>query len=231
MKTAVALSVGRQVFLSQHIGDLETPEAMNALRRVIADFLRLYEARPALVAHDLHPGYPSTLWAEEWAIDHGIPSLAVQHHHAHLVSCLAENGVPGPAPPAGGRAVGRRAAPHGPRRSVRSFRRRRSLARGPPARARLLSERADTSRADARNRPERASDAERGPPLRSRGRAPRPFAADALRRPGRDGPRSGGRPARGCGLAAPARAARGRTRPAGLGAPPTRPPRGSQARR
>ncbi|MGZ6987877.1 MAG: Sua5/YciO/YrdC/YwlC family protein, partial [Thermoanaerobaculia bacterium] len=85
MKTAVALSVGRQVFLSQHIGDLETPVAMNAFRRVIADFLRLYEARPALVAHDLHPGYPSTLWAEEWAVTHGIPSLAVQHHHAHLV--------------------------------------------------------------------------------------------------------------------------------------------------
>jgi hydrogenase maturation protein HypF len=97
MKTAVALSVGRQVFLSQHIGDLETPEAMNAFRRVIADFLRLYEARPALVAHDLHPGYPSTLWAEEWAVTHGIPSLAVQHHHAHLVSCLAENSAPGPA--------------------------------------------------------------------------------------------------------------------------------------
>ena len=97
MKTAVALSVGRHVFLSQHIGDLETPEAMNAFRRVIADFLRLYEARPALVAHDLHPGYPSTLWAEEWAVTHGIPSLAVQHHHAHLVSCLAENGAPGSA--------------------------------------------------------------------------------------------------------------------------------------
>jgi hydrogenase maturation protein HypF len=97
MKTAVALSIGRQVFLSQHIGDLETPEAMNAFRRVIADFLRLYEARPALVAHDLHPGYPSTLWAEEWAAGHGIPSLGVQHHHAHLASCLAENGAPGPA--------------------------------------------------------------------------------------------------------------------------------------
>jgi hydrogenase maturation protein HypF len=97
MKTAVALSVGRQVFLSQHIGDLETPEAMNAFRRVIADFLRLYEARPALVAHDLHPGYPSALWAKEWAVAHGISSFAVQHHHAHLVSCLAENGAPGPA--------------------------------------------------------------------------------------------------------------------------------------
>jgi hydrogenase maturation protein HypF len=97
MKTAVALGVGRRVFLSQHIGDLETPEAMGAFRRVIADFLRLYEARPALVAHDLHPGYPSTLWAKEWAAERGIPSLAVQHHHAHLASCLAENGEPGPA--------------------------------------------------------------------------------------------------------------------------------------
>ncbi|HSB62974.1 MAG TPA: carbamoyltransferase HypF [Thermoanaerobaculia bacterium] len=97
MKTAVALGLGGQVFLSQHIGDLETPEAMNAFRRVIADFLRLYEARPALVAHDLHPGYPSTLWAVEWAAEHGIPSFSVQHHHAHLASCLAENGAPGPA--------------------------------------------------------------------------------------------------------------------------------------
>jgi len=97
MKTAVALGLGGRVFLSQHVGDLETPEAMNAFRRVIADFLRLYEARPALVAHDLHPGYPSTLWAEEWAVAHGIPSFAVQHHHAHLVSCLAENETPGPA--------------------------------------------------------------------------------------------------------------------------------------
>ncbi|MFI5120852.1 MAG: carbamoyltransferase HypF [Thermoanaerobaculia bacterium] len=97
MKTAVALGLGRQVFLSQHIGDLETPEAMNAFRRVIADFLRLYEASPSLVAHDLHPGYPSTVWAKEWATEQGIPSLAVQHHHAHLVSCLAENGAPAPA--------------------------------------------------------------------------------------------------------------------------------------
>jgi hydrogenase maturation protein HypF len=97
MKTAVALSVGRQVFLSQHIGDLETPEAMGAFTRVIADFTRLYDASPVLVVHDLHPGYPSTRWAEEWAVEHGIPSLAVQHHHAHLVSCLAENGAPNPA--------------------------------------------------------------------------------------------------------------------------------------
>jgi hydrogenase maturation protein HypF len=97
MKTAVALGLGGSVFLSQHVGDLETPEAMNAFQRVIADFLRLYEARPVLVAHDLHPGYPSTRWAADWALAHGIPSFAVQHHHAHLVSCLAENAASGPA--------------------------------------------------------------------------------------------------------------------------------------
>ncbi len=63
LKNTVALSVGRQVFISQHIGDLETPEAMAAFERVIADFLRLYEAQPVAIAHDLHPDYLSTQWA------------------------------------------------------------------------------------------------------------------------------------------------------------------------
>ena len=63
LKNTVALSVGRQVFISQHIGDLETPEAMAAFERVIADFLRLYEAQPVAIAHDLHPDYLSTKWA------------------------------------------------------------------------------------------------------------------------------------------------------------------------
>ncbi len=93
MKTTVALSAGRRVFLSQHIGDLETPEAMAAFEKVIADFLRLYEVEPAAVAHDLHPDYPST----RWALESGRPLIGVQHHHAHLASCLAENGEAGPA--------------------------------------------------------------------------------------------------------------------------------------
>ncbi len=93
LKNTVALSVGRQVFLSQHIGDLETPEALGAFERVIADFLRLYEATPAAVAHDLHPDYLSTRWAQK----SGLPAIAVQHHHAHLAACLAENGADGPA--------------------------------------------------------------------------------------------------------------------------------------
>jgi len=97
MKTAVALSVGRQVFLSQHVGDLETPEALEAFARVVADFERLWGARPAAVAHDLHPGYASTAFAKKFAHERGIPAVAVQHHHAHLAACLAENEVDGPA--------------------------------------------------------------------------------------------------------------------------------------
>ncbi len=97
MKTAVALSVGRQVFLSQHVGDLETPEALEAFTRVVADFERLWDAVPVAVAHDLHPGYASTVFARQFAVRRGIPAIAVQHHHAHLAACLAENEAEGPA--------------------------------------------------------------------------------------------------------------------------------------
>ena len=111
LKNTVALSVGRQVFISQHIGDLETPEAMAAFERVIADFLQMYEAAPVAIAHDLHPEYLSSKWARETANDErrttkdeaGVFVLrhsslvGVQHHHAHLAACLAENGVEGPA--------------------------------------------------------------------------------------------------------------------------------------
>ena len=93
LKNTVALSVGRQVFISQHIGDLETPQAMRAFERVIADFLRLYGVAPAAIAHDLHPDYLSTQWAQAQSL----PLIGVQHHHAHLAACLAEHHVDGPA--------------------------------------------------------------------------------------------------------------------------------------
>ncbi len=102
LKNTIALSVGRQVFISQHIGDLETPEAFAAFEKVIADFLQLYEAEPIAIAHDLHPDYLSTKWARA---DHRRPDaddsppsiVGVQHHHAHLAACLAENQAEGPA--------------------------------------------------------------------------------------------------------------------------------------
>jgi hydrogenase maturation protein HypF len=111
LKNTVALSVGRQVFISQHIGDLETPEALAAFERVITDFLRMYEAAPVAVAHDLHPDYASTRYAQErfnvltyqranvpTCQRANVPTpVPVQHHHAHLAACLAENGTAGPA--------------------------------------------------------------------------------------------------------------------------------------
>jgi len=102
-KDAVALAVGRQVFLSQHIGDMEMPEARAAFERVIHDLVRLYEASPEAIAHDLHPDYPTTIWARSAALAPGglrsrtghapaaLPLVPVQHHHAHLAALVAEH--------------------------------------------------------------------------------------------------------------------------------------------
>jgi hydrogenase maturation protein HypF len=87
LKNAVALSIGPQVFVSQHIGDLETEEAFGAFVRVIRDFERLYERQPAMVAADLHPDYLSTKFARE----SGLQVIGVQHHLAHVLSCMADN--------------------------------------------------------------------------------------------------------------------------------------------
>ncbi len=100
-KNTVTLLVNHRAFVSQHIGDLDNAETLAVLQGVIQDFLRLYEAQPECVACDLHPDYASTLLAERLTCPNGalagIPRLAVQHHHAHLASCLAENGSCGPA--------------------------------------------------------------------------------------------------------------------------------------
>ncbi|MCM2270646.1 MAG: carbamoyltransferase HypF, partial [Thermoanaerobaculia bacterium] len=108
-KDVAALALGRQLFLSQHLGDMETPEAHAAFERVILDLMRIYEAVPAAIAHDLHPDYPTTQWARRAALADGgllaraglapaaLPLVAVQHHHAHLAAALAEHGVAGAA--------------------------------------------------------------------------------------------------------------------------------------
>ena len=107
LKNAVALAVGNQVFISQHIGDLETEPASDAFRRVIADFEKLYDARPEIIAADLHPDYLSTKFASKRAASVAgssavLPAsrqhiFGVQHHIAHVLSCMAENEI---APPA-----------------------------------------------------------------------------------------------------------------------------------
>jgi hydrogenase maturation protein HypF len=92
LKNTVAIAVGNDVFLSQHIGDLETIEARHAFERATEDLCRLYSFKPEAVVCDLHPDYASTRWAEE----SGLPIIRVQHHQAHVAACAAENHVEGP---------------------------------------------------------------------------------------------------------------------------------------
>jgi len=92
-KNTVALSVGRQVFLSQHIGDLETEQASMAFERVVESLENLYEVKPEAVACDLHPNYISTGYANRVSAN----PIRVQHHYAHVLACMAENEVRSPA--------------------------------------------------------------------------------------------------------------------------------------
>ncbi|NOZ04214.1 MAG: carbamoyltransferase HypF, partial [FCB group bacterium] len=93
LKNTVCLLKGNHAILSQHIGDLENLEAYNFFRLTIHHLERIFDTRPELIAHDLHPGYLSTKWATD---QNETPVLPVQHHHAHLAACLAENHHPGP---------------------------------------------------------------------------------------------------------------------------------------
>jgi hydrogenase maturation protein HypF len=91
LKNSVALTLGNQAFLSQHIGDLETPQALDAFEQVIADLGALYEATPEAVACDLHPDYLSTQYARKSEL----PRIEVQHHLAHVLACMADNDLRG----------------------------------------------------------------------------------------------------------------------------------------
>ena len=91
LKNTVAVARDGQVWISQHIGDLETEEARRAFRTTVRDFLDLYRVDPTVVAHDLHPDYASTTWAQ--ATFPHLPLVGVQHHHAHLAALLAEHGM------------------------------------------------------------------------------------------------------------------------------------------
>ena len=97
LKNTVALAIGPQVFVSQHIGDLETVQSYEAFLAVINDFQRLYEADPRLIASDGHPDYLSTRFARSLVGGKtGRRGVSVQHHIAHVLSCAAENEL---APP------------------------------------------------------------------------------------------------------------------------------------
>src|SRR5271166_5761884 len=90
LKNTFCLARGRHVFVSHHIGDLENAETLRSFTEGIEHFRRLFDVEPQVVAHDLHPEYLSTKYALE--LD-GVDLQPVQHHHAHIASCLADNGA------------------------------------------------------------------------------------------------------------------------------------------
>lgn len=95
LKNTVALRLGSQAIVSQHVGDLDSPAGRAAFERTIDDLLSFFNAAPAAIACDLHPDYASTLHAERLAAERNVPLIRVQHHHAHVVSAMAEHGLDG----------------------------------------------------------------------------------------------------------------------------------------
>src|SRR5450755_1072402 len=92
LKNTICLTKGKHAFLSQHVGDLENVESYNFFHEAIEHLQRILEIRPEIVAYDLHPDYFSTRWALEQT---GAKLVGVQHHHAHIASCMAENHLEG----------------------------------------------------------------------------------------------------------------------------------------
>jgi len=91
MNNTIAVGIDDKVYLSQHIGDLDTPLAADFYEETIDDFLRLFDIEPGIVVSDLHPGYHSTKFGER---RFGNRLKKVQHHYAHILSCMAENDMP-----------------------------------------------------------------------------------------------------------------------------------------
>ena len=93
LKNTIAYMRDDQVFISQHIGDLDNPEAFRFYKHCIGHLGRILKITPEVLAYDLHPEYLST----KWALEQDVPGIGVQHHHAHLASVLADNNAEDPA--------------------------------------------------------------------------------------------------------------------------------------
>lgn len=98
LKNTFCLTRERYAFLSQHVGDLENYETLRAFEEGVDHFERLFRVRPEAVAYDLHPNYLATRYALARAEREGLPAVGVQHHHAHVAACMADNGLSGERP-------------------------------------------------------------------------------------------------------------------------------------
>ncbi|MBE9477814.1 MAG: carbamoyltransferase HypF [Chloroflexi bacterium] len=95
-KNTFCLTKDEHAFLSQHIGDMENEETLKHFESTIELYKRLFRVEPRVIACDMHPEYLSTKYARQIGTEYGLSLVPVQHHHAHIASCLAENKVAGP---------------------------------------------------------------------------------------------------------------------------------------
>lgn len=93
LKNTFALAAGSNVFLSQHLGDLDNYLNFKVYDKTIYRMMDLIDIEPQLIVHDKHPDYQTTLYAKEIAEKMNLPLVDVQHHHSHMASCMAENGL------------------------------------------------------------------------------------------------------------------------------------------
>jgi hydrogenase maturation protein HypF len=93
LKNTFCITRGNYAFLSHHIGDLENYVTLESFEKGITHFERLFRVEIQAIAHDLHPDYLATRYAQKRAIGQNLPDFPVQHHHAHIVSCMAENSL------------------------------------------------------------------------------------------------------------------------------------------
>lgn len=98
LKNTFCLSRERYAFLSHHIGDLENYETLQSYQDGITHFERLFHITPQAIAYDLHPNYLATRYALERAEAEGVPAIGIQHHHAHIAACMADNRLIGYRP-------------------------------------------------------------------------------------------------------------------------------------
>ncbi|MDD5015179.1 MAG: carbamoyltransferase HypF [Atribacterota bacterium] len=93
LKNTISFSKENYIFLSQYLGDLKSVETLEFFKESISSFKKIFRVKPEIIACDLHPDYLSTRYAEEIKVKEGLKVVKVQHHHAHIVSCMAENNI------------------------------------------------------------------------------------------------------------------------------------------
>src|SRR3990172_8005048 len=106
LKNTFCVMRDQYAFLSHHIGDMENLETLKSFQEGVAHFESLFRITPQIIAYDLHPNYMATRYALARAEREGLPAIGVQHHHAHILACLAENGHGGEQAGIGGAVDG-----------------------------------------------------------------------------------------------------------------------------